>query len=87
VVATNKAKQLLVIECAAISRRVTGKQCQALADIACAGIRQATGTVDLELTFYGSLLTFPPILERRPSPRTSCRSFQHPCRCRREPRS
>lgn len=58
VVATNNAKPLLVIERDAVRFRVIREQRRPFADIACADVRQAPGTVNLDLAFHGSPITF-----------------------------
>jgi len=57
-IATNNAKPLLVIEPAGIRFRVIRAQRRLFSEIACVDVRQATGTVNLELAFHGALLTF-----------------------------
>lgn len=56
-VAVNNAKPLLVIEPGAVRFRVFRERRRSFSEIACADVRQATGTVNLELAFHGSLLT------------------------------
>jgi hypothetical protein len=57
-VAMNNAKPLLVIEPDGISFRVLQLRQRRYAEIDCVDVRQATGTVNLDFTFQGSLLTF-----------------------------
>ena len=57
-VAVNNAKPLLVVEPGGVRFRVFREQRRPFHEIACADVRQATGTVNLELAFHGSLLTF-----------------------------
>jgi len=57
-VAVNNAKPLLVLEPGAVRFRVFRERRRLFSEIACADVRQATGTVNLELAFHGSPLTF-----------------------------
>lgn len=57
-IAINNAKPLLVIESGAVRVRVIREQRRGFDEIACVDVRQATGTVNLELSFHGSPLTF-----------------------------
>jgi hypothetical protein len=57
-VAVNNAKPLLVLEPGAVRFRVFRERRRPFSEIACADVRQATGTVNLELAFHGSPLTF-----------------------------
>lgn len=57
-VATNNAKPLLMIAKDGIHFRVIRLQRRPYADIECVDIRIATGTVNLDITFRGALLTF-----------------------------
>jgi hypothetical protein len=57
-VAVNNAKPLLVIETAGIRFRVVRTQRRPYDRIAKVDVRQATGTVNLEVAFHGEALTF-----------------------------
>jgi hypothetical protein len=57
-VATNNARPLLVIERDDMRVRVVRTVRRRFDEIACVDVRQAVGTVNLEVAFQGSLLTF-----------------------------
>ncbi len=57
-IAANNASPLLVIEPDAIRFRVVRRQRRPFAEIACVDVRQAPGTVNLDIDFHGSILTF-----------------------------
>ena len=57
-VATNNATPLLVIEADGVRFRVIRARRRSFGDIACIDVRQATGTVNLEIAFHAALLTF-----------------------------
>jgi ribulose-5-phosphate 4-epimerase/fuculose-1-phosphate aldolase len=57
-IATNNAKPLFVIERNGIRFRVIRAQSRRFSDIACVDVRQAAGTVNLEIAFHEALLTF-----------------------------
>ena len=57
-VAMNNAKPLLVVEPDGIRFRVVRTRHRRFADIACVDVRQGPGTVNLDLAFHGSVLTF-----------------------------
>jgi hypothetical protein len=56
--AVNNAKPLLVIEPGGVRYRVIRTRRRSYGEIAEVDVRQATGTVNLELAFCGELLTF-----------------------------
>ncbi|WP_093666849.1 hypothetical protein [Sphingomonas gellani] len=76
-VATNNAKPLLVIERDAVRIRVIRERRRPFPNIASVDVRQATGTVNLDLRFRGSPLTFSANLGKCPLPRTFCRFSRH----------
>lgn len=57
-VASNNAKPLFVIEPDGIRFRVARQRKRRYAEIECVDVRQGRGTVNLDFTFYGSLLNF-----------------------------
>lgn len=57
-IAANNASPLLVIEPDAIRFRVVRRQRRPFAEIACVDVRPAPGTVNLDIDFHGSILTF-----------------------------
>ena len=57
-VATNNAKPLLIIDRDGMRVRVIRTRWRRFDEIACVDVRQAVGTVNLEVAFHDSLLTF-----------------------------
>lgn len=57
-IATNNATPLLVIEREGVRFRVIRARRRQFSEIACVDVRQATGTVNLELAFHATPLTF-----------------------------
>lgn len=57
-IATNNATPLLVVERDGLRLRVVRTQLRRYGEIACVDVRLAVGTVDLEVAFHDTLLTF-----------------------------
>jgi hypothetical protein len=57
-IASNNAKPLLVIEPEGIRFRVVRQRERRYAEIECVDVRQGRGTVNLDFTFHGSVLSF-----------------------------